>query len=116
MLALNASIEAARAGEYGRGFAVVADNIRRLAEESNNSLGQVNEIIVNLRQIISQSIKNISDSIQSAASVSEETAAGAEEASAATEEQAATMQELSSEQKRRRFMKNAWRSGIRLLR
>ncbi len=41
LLALNASIEAARAGEQGRGFAVVAEEVRKLAEESNKSVGEI---------------------------------------------------------------------------
>lgn len=45
LLSLNASIEAARAGEQGRGFAVVAGQIQKLAEQSNDSARQIEEII-----------------------------------------------------------------------
>lgn len=48
LLSLNASIEAARAGEQGRGFAVVAAQIQKLAEQSDRSAKQIQDIIHNL--------------------------------------------------------------------
>ncbi len=49
LLALNASIEAARAGEHGRGFAVVAEEIRKLAEESSVSAGEIKDIVSSIQ-------------------------------------------------------------------
>lgn len=48
LLSLNASIEAARAGEAGRGFAVVASSIQQLAEQSNSSANEINNIVENM--------------------------------------------------------------------
>ncbi len=64
LLALNAAIEAARAGEHGRGFAVVADEVRKLAERTQKSLG---EIEANTNMLV-QSINDMAESINEQAS------------------------------------------------
>lgn len=62
LLALNAAIEAARAGEQGRGFAVVADEVRALAQRTQKSTAEIENLIGALREGSQRSVSNMSRS------------------------------------------------------
>lgn len=60
LLALNAAIEAARAGEQGRGFAVVADEVRKLAEKTRESTGNIENLVVSIQHEAQQAVQQVS--------------------------------------------------------
>lgn len=64
LLSLNASIEAARAGEQGRGFAVVAGEVKKLAEQTSQSIAHIVELIQFIQGSTSQAAESVKNSIE----------------------------------------------------
>jgi methyl-accepting chemotaxis protein len=56
MLALNSSVEAVRAGEHGKGFSVVANEIRKLADQSQQSADKIGTLVSEIQSAINSTV------------------------------------------------------------
>ncbi|MEJ8306113.1 methyl-accepting chemotaxis protein [Saccharibacillus sacchari] len=81
LLALNAAIEAARAGEHGLGFSVVASEIRKLADQSSRSTGEISRIIT----AMTSGIRDIVDLVEASSGSVEHGVSSLDEAGKAFE-------------------------------
>ena len=98
LLALNAAIEAARAGEAGRGFAVVAQEVRKLAEQSNNSIVTIQKSIGDVQTIAGRIAPAMEGTVRVSGEIQNkmnEILASVEEESTAVDTLAKELQQLS---------------------
>ncbi|BAK15390.1 methyl-accepting chemotaxis protein [Solibacillus sp. FSL W7-1472] len=78
LLALNAAIEAARAGEAGKGFAVVADEVKKLSEQTKQSVSDISRIAVEIENDTTTtvaSIQQVKDRVNAGITISYDTKA-----------------------------------------
>ena len=83
MLGLNAAIEAARAGDVGRGFGVVAEEIRKLSDDSRETVSQIRELTDKIKAAVEEAQRN-----------SDLTLGNSENQAAATEQVSASLTEI----------------------
>lgn len=100
LLALNATIEAARAGEHGKGFAVVAEEVRKLSEQTQNSVKAIRsfteQITIQKDHVIS-SIKEVDHLVDAGLKESERTSESFQRIVYAANENLTTVQQVEKE-------------------
>ena len=89
LLGLNAAIEAARAGEAGLGFGVVAQEIRKLSDDSKQTVGRIKELTTIIKESVEKTVvmgNATTETIEQQAAAIEEVTASVEEINSLTDE------------------------------
>lgn len=89
LLGLNAAIEAARAGEAGLGFGVVAQEIRKLSDDSKQTVGKIKELTTIIKTSVDKTVimgNETTETIEQQAAAIEEVTASVEEINSLTDQ------------------------------
>ncbi|MFW6358628.1 MAG: methyl-accepting chemotaxis protein, partial [Chroococcales cyanobacterium] len=98
LLALNAAVEAVHAGEHGKGFSVVASEIRKLADQSKQSVEKISTLVTQIQGSVkaTMSVADVGqNSVEKGSKIAQNTATTFNEIAEAVQEITVNSQQIS---------------------